>query len=224
LRLLLVRHGITQNNVDSTYTGQADVPLTELGKRQASAVGRYLAQEQLDVILSSDLQRALITASEIARHHHLSVLAEPDLREICMGEWEGLSAQEVQERNPAEWTYVRNDPINHAPTGGESFAQVKRRAARTLRRCLENYRGKTVLWSTHGGFIEAALCHALKLDLTYRRCFHHNNTAVTELDFTQELPIIERMNDTGHLRFLLEDVAIPQAEHQVVNTWQDAPH
>ena len=225
MRLLLVRHGITQNNVDGTYTGQTDAPLTELGERQASAVGKYLAQEQLDVILSSDLQRALITAREIARYHHLSVLEDPDLREISMGEWEGLSAEQVQARNPTEWAYVRSDPIHHAPTGGESFAQVSERAARILQRCQENYAGKNVLWSTHGGFIEAAICHALKLDLTYRRCFRQNNTAVTELHFTQELPLIERMNDIAHLRFLIEQVAAAEVEeYQAVRTGQDSVH
>jgi broad specificity phosphatase PhoE len=171
---------------------------------QAAAVGRYLAEEKLDIILSSDLQRARDTARAIARHHNLPVLEDPDLREISMGEWEGHSAEQVQARAPEEWIYVRSDPIHRAPTGGESFAQLHIRASRILQRCREKYSGKTVLWATHGGFIEAAICSALKLDLTYRRCFRQSNTAVTELHFLQELPIIERMNDTAHLRVPME--------------------
>jgi broad specificity phosphatase PhoE len=208
VRLLLVRHGITQNNIDGHYTGQSDIPLSELGRRQALAVGSYLANEELDVIISSDLQRARDTARAIARHHNLPVLEDPDLREISMGTWEGLSREQIQARDHEEWIYVSSDPIHHAPAGGETFAQLGERAARALQRCQENYVGKTILWATHGGFIEAVICHALKLGLHYRRCFRHDNTAVTELHFLHELPIIARMNDTAHLRVALKTIAV----------------
>lgn len=204
MRLLLVRHGITQHNLDGLYTGQTDAPLTSIGEGQAEAVARYLADERLDVILSSDLQRARDTASAIARYHNLPVLEDPDLREINMGTWESLSPSQIQERYQEEWFYVRADPINRAPNGGESFSQLYERAARVLLRCQEKHMDQTVLWATHGGFIEAALCCALKLDLEYRRCFRQNNTSVNELWFEAELPRIVRLNDTAHLRFLAD--------------------
>ncbi|HEX7737707.1 MAG TPA: histidine phosphatase family protein [Ktedonobacteraceae bacterium] len=202
MRLLLVRHGITQHNLDQMYTGQTDAPLTDLGERQAEAAGRYLAAEKIDLIVSSDLQRTRHTAMAIARHHHLPVLEDPDLREVHMGTWEGFTAHQIQERNLAEWTAVRGDPINIAPPGGESFIQVRGRAERALQRYREQYAGKTVLWATHGGFIGILFCHALKLDLSYRHCFRHDNTSISELIFEQELPWITRLNDTAHLRIL----------------------
>src|ERR1700693_4379213 len=88
LRLLLVRHGLTHSNVQARYSGQTDVPLTEVGERQAEAVGKRLAAEPLDVIVSSDLQRASKTADAIARHHGLPVWHDADLRETHLGEWE----------------------------------------------------------------------------------------------------------------------------------------
>lgn len=204
MRLLLVRHGVTQHNINGQFTGQIDAPLTELGKRQVRALGKYLAREKLDVILSSDLQRARETAREIARYHHLPVLEDPDLREISMGKWEGLKPEQIQERNLEEWKYVRSDPINRAPAGGETFAQLAERASRALKRCLENYTGKTVLWTTHGGLIGATVCYALKLDLSYRHCFSRENTSITEFRFGEGLPRIERLNDIAHLRTLQE--------------------
>ena len=202
MRLLLVRHGITQNNIDRTYTGQTDAPMTELGEIQAEAAGKYLATEQLDIIISSDPQRARRTAQAIARHHDLPVLEDPDLREISMGKWEGFTPEQVQERDINEWTYVRSDPINIPPPGGESFAQLYERASKALRRYQEKYAGKTVLWSTHGAFIEVVLCYTLKLDLSYRHCFRQENTSINELTFEHELPWIRRLNDTAHLRVL----------------------
>jgi len=202
LRLLLVRHGITEYNVDDRFTGQTDAPLTELGERQAEAAGKYLAHEKIDLIVSSDLQRTRYTAQAIARHHHLPVLEDPDLREVHMGSWEGLTKAQIQERNMAEWTAVRGDPVNLAPPGGENFAQVHTRAARALQRYRERYPDKTMLWTTHGGFIGILFCQALKLDLSYRHCFRHDNTSISELLFEQELPWINRLNDIAHLRTL----------------------
>ena len=204
MRLLLVRHGITQHNLNGQYTGQTDAPLSDLGERQIKAVGKYLAQEKVDVIFSSDLQRARDTAREIARHHDLPVLEDPDLREISMGTWEGLTPEQIKARDLESWKYVRSDPARHAPPGGESFLQLHARAARALQRCQEQYTGQTVLWATHGGFIGATICSALKLDSSYRHCFRHENTSITEIRFGDGLPSIERLNDITHLRAMAE--------------------
>lgn len=202
MRLLLVRHGVTDHNINRQITGQSDVPLTELGRDQVRAVGKYLAREKLDAIFSSDLQRARDTAREIARHHNLPVLEDPDLREIHMGEWEGLTIEEIQARDLEGWKHVRSDPVRHAPPGGETFFQLQERAARALQRCQERHAGQTVLWATHGGLIGTTVCQALQLDLTYRHCFRHENTSITELRFGKGLPLIERLNDVAHLRIL----------------------
>lgn len=209
MRLLLVRHGITQHNLNRQYTGQTDAPLSELGQQQAKAVGEYLAREKVDIIFSSDLQRARDTAREIARHHNLPVLEDPDLREISMGAWEGLTVEQIKARDLESWKYVRSDPVHHAPPGGESFVQLHERASRALQRCQAAYAGQTVLWATHGGLIGTAVCAALRLDLSYRHCFRHENTSVTEIHFgdglpSGDLPSVERLNDTAHLRALVE--------------------
>ncbi len=132
MRLFLVRHGITTYNISELYTGQTDAPLTELGVRQAEAAATYLATEKLDVIVSSDLQRARNTALTIVQSHNLPVLEDPELREIGMGAWEGFTPAQIQARNFAEWTHVRSDPITLAPPGGESFAQLSERSSRQL--------------------------------------------------------------------------------------------
>lgn len=212
MRLLLIRHGITKNNIERAYTGQIDAPLTELGEQQAVAAGKYLATEKIDLIVSSDLQRAHNTALAIAQHHKLEVLDDPDLREIGMGAWEGLTHTQIQERDPAEWTLVRSDPVTIAPPGGENFLQLRERVGRALQRYQTSHPGKTVLWATHGGFLGVLFCYALKLDLTYRHCFRHDNASISELVFEHDLPHIMRLNDTAHLRISDEHnlYALPQ--------------
>ena len=203
MRLLLVRHGLTLSNVQGRYTGQSDVPLTEMGERQAEAVGKRLATEALDVIVSSDLQRARDTAEAIARYHNLPVRDDADLREASLGEWEGLTYSEVSTLYRELVLQRREDPNFSAP-GGESVIQIRDRVARARTRWQSHYPNSTVVWVTHAGVIEVSLCLLLGIDLKHRRQFHHSNASITEFDLSRDYGILTSLNNTEHLR-LLED-------------------
>ncbi len=210
MRLFLVRHGITMYNLQGRYTGQADIPLSPLGVRQAEAVGLRLASEHIDTVVSSDLQRARITAQAIARHHRLSVQEDADLRENGLGDWEGLTFAEVRARSPELLVHWHLEP-DAAPHGGETMFQVHERAKRALGRWQANYPQGTVVWSTHGGFIGVMLCHLLGLDLTHRRQFILGNTSITAVDFSRGYPILLYVNETAHTRGLAVDDELDSA-------------
>ncbi|MHB8600472.1 MAG: histidine phosphatase family protein [Ktedonobacteraceae bacterium] len=203
MRLLLVRHGLTLSNVQGRYTGQSDVPLTEVGERQAEAVGKRLATESLDVIVSSDLQRARATANAIARHHNLPIWNDADLREASLGEWEGLTYREVSTLYRELVLQRREDPNFSAP-GGESVIQIRDRVARARARWQSQYPNSTVVWVTHAGVIEVSLCLLLGIDLKHRRQFRHNNASITEFDLSRDYGVLVSLNNTEHLP-LLED-------------------
>jgi broad specificity phosphatase PhoE len=93
MRLIVIRHGESVYNDQKRFTGQADVPLSPLGKRQAAALGERLAGEHLDAIVSSDLLRARDTAEAIASYHALPVYEDSDLRELALGEWKVLPSR-----------------------------------------------------------------------------------------------------------------------------------
>ena len=76
---------------EARFTGQSDVSLSPLGERQAEALGRRLAAEKLDAVISSDLSRARATAEAIVRYSRLPITIDQDLREISLGEWEGIT-------------------------------------------------------------------------------------------------------------------------------------
>jgi len=204
LRLLLVRHGLTLSNVQARYSGQTDVPLTEVGERQAEAVGKRLAAEPLDVIVSSDLQRASKTADAIARYHSLPVWHDADLRETHLGEWEGLTYREVSVRYLEVVKHRREDPDFPAP-GGESSSQLRDRVARARTRWQSQYPNSTVVWVTHAGVIEVSLCLFLGIDLKHRRQFRHSNASITEFDLSRDYGVLVSLNDTGHLG-VIEDM------------------
>lgn len=210
MRLFLVRHGITPYNIQARYTGQADIPLSPLGLRQAEAVGLRLASEHIDAVISSDLRRALVTAQAIARHHDLPVQEDADLRETGLGDWEGLTFTEVRARHAELWTRWQVEP-DSAPHGGETMSQVRERVERALARWQASYPEETMVWSTHGGFIGVMLCHLLGLALTRRRQFRLGNTSITEVDFSRSYPVLLYVNEIAHTRGLAIDDELDSA-------------
>src|SRR3954471_3985163 len=98
-RLLLVRHGQSEWNAQGRWQGQADPPLTDLGRAQARAAARSVGS--VDGIFASELQRATETAAIIAEELGLGpVLIDEGLRERDAGAWSGLTRDEIHERFP----------------------------------------------------------------------------------------------------------------------------
>jgi broad specificity phosphatase PhoE len=159
--VLLVRHGETDWNREHRWQGWADVPLNELGRRQAAELAARLREVGLDAVYSSDLRRAFETAELVAAERGLRVIADPGLREIDVGSWSGLTRAEIDERFGGVWPADAETDDAHA-------ARVRGAAARILR----EHPGGTVLLVTHGGTIRALLddpldridnCQALEL-------------------------------------------------------------
>src|SRR5258708_20535277 len=132
MRLLIARHGATQNNLEGRFTGQADVPLSDLGERQAQALAARLAETHLDVLVSSDLRRALESAAPIARLLGLEIQRDPDLREISVGGWTDRTGASIRAEDPDLVARWESDPLNVAPPGGEPVLQLRDRVVHPL--------------------------------------------------------------------------------------------
>ena len=121
----LVRHGETDWNLTERIQGQVDVPLNATGRRQVSHLAKRLTDLPLDAIYSSDLARTHETARIIAADRDIAIATDPDLREFSFGEWEGLTAEEIEARRQARC------PSGSAP----ATRHLPRPAARTPGRC-----------------------------------------------------------------------------------------
>ena len=143
---LLIRHGQSEWNAEGRWQGQADPPLSELGVHQARAAADGVGM--VDAIVSSDLERAAMTAAIIAEGIGVGpVLTDERLRERHAGPWQGLTRAQINEQYPG---YLDN---GQRPKGYESDEAVTERAIDAL----EEWRlaGDTVLVITHGGLIGA---------------------------------------------------------------------
>ena len=148
-RLLLLRHGQTELSVQRRYSGRGNPALTDLGRRQADAAARYLAQRGgISAVLSSPLQRAYDTAATAAKALGLDVSVDDDLIETDFGAWEGLTFSEAAERDPELHRLWLRD-TSTTPPGGESFAAVNTRVQRARARIIDQHGGTTVLVVSH---------------------------------------------------------------------------
>jgi alpha-ribazole phosphatase len=202
MRLIIVRHGETFYNAQRRFTGQSDVPLDPLGERQTAALVDCLANEHLDVVVTSDLERTRVTARAIADNNGLPLQEDIDLRELAFGEWEGYTYDEVLARDANLVALWRADPTQYAPPGGETVAQLRDRCARALKRWQTEYPEANVLWVTHGGLIGVLLCYVLDIDLRRRWQFRHDNASISEIRLSGDRAIIARLNETTHIRAL----------------------
>ena len=152
--LLLVRHGETDWNRDRRFQGHADPPLNEAGREQADALAAELAGERIELVYTSDLARARETAEIVAARLGAGVVALRDLREIDVGEWEGLTWPEIEERYPAgarDW-----HEHGHGWEAGETYDELGHRVVTALRRIAAAHPEQRVLVVGHGGTIRAA--------------------------------------------------------------------
>jgi alpha-ribazole phosphatase len=199
IRLLLVRHGETDWNVERRYRGQADVPLNKAGRRQVAALAERLAEEGISVIFSSDLQRARRTALTIGAPHKLPVQVDPNLGEIALGDWEGLTYAQIQQQWPIEVEAWFADPLRVAPPGGETLMQVAARVRSILEGLARFSENETVVLVSHGGPLRVLLCLVLGLDVQAHWQFRLDVASVSELYLHGKSVTLVHLNDTHHL-------------------------
>lgn len=197
LRLLLVRHGETEENRAGIRQGQGRGTLSPEGLQQVARLAERLRVESIDRILSSDLERARRTTEAIARHHACPVQYLPLLRERALGIFEGRTGADYQ----AAWQADGRDRNRFRPEGGESVTDLFERGRIALTHLLDAPPASTVLVSTHNGMIRALIC---LLDLRSPDDFWslgQAHTSVSELLLDGDRRVRSAiLNDTGHLQ------------------------
>jgi alpha-ribazole phosphatase len=198
--IYLIRHGETDWNQDKMIQGQTDIPLNARGRRQAEALAGRLSTVPLELIYTSDLNRASETAKIIAgkQPRQVPVVEMPELRELDYGLWEGLTRSEVARRFEEDWRIWNKGGRIGSPTGGEESLSLARRAGRTFDAAVQER--KTVLISTHRVTLRTILCHALGLEQAFRNRFAVMNCSLSALECQPEYrPRLILLNDTCHL-------------------------
>jgi len=198
-RLLLARHG----SIDwSGRIGALEDGLSDLGRRQAMALGERLAHYEIAALYSSTLKRAVQTAEIISARTGLAIVSDPRLREWDPGEWTGLTEDEVRVRDAAVWdafTGAETEPDFVIP-GAETFAELRQRVVAVAREIATDQPEGVILLVSHGCALGALIYHTLGLGFA-RGCepFGLENCSLSIVEFAEERMSLVSLNDTCHL-------------------------
>ncbi len=196
MRLLMARHGQSISNAVRRFQGRQDVPLSDIGVRQAGALGAALVRRRVGVIYTSPLQRARHTAEIVSTRLGVSVTVVDDLRELLLGEWEGRSVEEIRAEPGDPYARWVRDPVAGLPPGGEPLDEVQARVVKAMDAIASAHpNGQDVLVVCHGGVISVYLAHCLGLPLSQIWRVTLANASLTEL----APPRVMSVNETAHL-------------------------
>lgn len=198
--LIIIRHAESDHNAENRIQGHKDSKLTPRGIRQARLLARRIRKWPVDRIYSSDLGRAYATTLEIARYLKAPVIRDPLLREIHLGDWEGMTPEEVDRLYDRGYEKWLRKPSACVIPRGEGVARFRGRIVERVRRIAHSNRGKTVLIVTHGGAITALLADWLKADFDNLLLnLHLENTSLTFARETDKRVRLLTINDFSHL-------------------------
>ena len=186
----LVRHGQTEWSESLRHTGRTDIPLTDLGRRQAAALGGMLIGDQFTLVLSSPLTRAWETM--VAAGYDGVGVANDDLVEWDYGDYEGITTAKIREEIP-DWS-VWTHPIG----GGESVEDVERRADRVIEAGLEADGAALVF--AHGHILRILAARWISLRPGDGRSLALDTATVSTLGWERENRVIRTWNTACHLR------------------------
>ena len=212
--LLFIRHGETDANANGQLEGATDKPLNATGQAQAQAVAARLVGENrpIHAIYSSSLTRARQTAAALAATlGELPVQVDADLSEFHLGEWDGLTLEELRDEKQL-WVRMATDP-HFAPPGGESAMQFGLRLVRAVRAILSRHPGQTVAIFSHGGALATVLAVLLENQGNRWPGYLMDNGGISEMVF-EPAPRLVRMNDVSHIREMLNAEQSTEREHE----------
>jgi broad specificity phosphatase PhoE len=209
LEVCFVRHAQSVSNAAGIWQGQGDSPLSEMGRTQVDALQKAIAGDGYDLVLSSDLSRAADTAEALGA----PVEHDSRWREIDVGDWEGLTMDQVVERFPEQIAALRARRTFEIG-GGESWPEVFARADGALHRIRERLpEGGRAIVFTHGGIIAAILAGLLRVRQRFPWPLGRmRNTARTTIRFKGGAVELVGHNDDSHLSAELRQAYQPRPE------------
>ena len=220
-RIIAIRHGETAWNADTRIQGHIDIPLSDIGRRQAALLGQALRGEPVTAIYASDLSRAWETAQHVGQALDVRVTPDTALRERSFGEFEGKTFAEIEAQLPQQSKRWRKRDPEFSPVGGESLLTLRERVVAAAARLAANHPGELIAMVAHGGVMDVLYRAATRLDIQAPRTWALGNAAINRLLWTPTGFTLVGWGDTQHLGegVVLDDNRFTNhAGHSPVNT------
>ena len=200
-RLIIVRHAESAHNVANRIQGHHDSHLTPKGLQQARRLAKRIRHFKIDKVYSSDLGRAYSTTVEITRFlPRVQIIRDPRLREILLGDWEGMTPEEVDRLYDRGYQKWHRKPSAMVIPNAERISRFRKRVIGRIGQIARQNRGKTALIVTHGGVITALLADWLRADFDrVLQSLQIDNTSLTFAQVSEKVVKLWVINDTDHL-------------------------
>ena len=199
-RFYFIRHGETEWNAAGRLCGRADVPLSEVGRRQAELLAVRLKAIPVTALYSSPARRALETASILGRAIGREAVVDSRLVELSYGAWEGKTYEESRHSSPDVYRAWELDPAAVAPPEGESGAQLVDRVNPFLAEVAQRHPTGDVVVVCHRTLCRLIACHVMGVPLAeYRKRIPMDNAALNIFETQEGQWSVVAINDTSHL-------------------------
>lgn len=197
-KLILIRHGETDYNLQNRYCGFSNPSLNKNGVWQSKKLANRFTNIKVEKIYSSDLKRAVETTKIIFKNNSIEQL--PDFREMNFGIFEGLKYDEIIKKYPSHYKNWIENPMKVKISDGEALEDLAKRVRKRLAFLLSRHKDGKIALVTHGGPIRVILCDALKFSLDSFWKIKQDIAAVSVIDYPEGLsPMVVKMNDISHL-------------------------
>jgi probable phosphoglycerate mutase len=198
-KITIVRHGETVWNKTMQLQGHKDSPLTELGISQAELLAETIKSRKFDILISSDLGRAIHTAQIINKNLKLNIIIDRNLRERAFGIMEGLTREEISVKHKDIYEgYIKRMDTFEIPEG-ENLVEFNARIIEAFQHLTRTYKNKSILMVAHGGVLDCILRKIFNLELSPDRPFSLFNTSVNTITIDDNRWILEEWGNTEHL-------------------------
>lgn len=203
-KIYLIRHGQSEWNYLGKVQGQKNTKLTMLGKMQAESMGNRLINENIDIIYSSDLERAFNTAEIISEKIKKPIIKSKSIREINFGIWEGLTKKDLLENYRKEYNIWLKTPEKLKIEGAESLESLKNRSIKWLDNIIKENPEKNIAIISHSATLKVLLLGILNIPLTNFKNISISNVSLNIIEYRDYNKVLVKLNDVSHLKGLIK--------------------
>ena len=182
-RIHLIRHGQVAGFDEPRYNGQTDVALTDFGVEQYHRIRERLADTKITACYTSDLTRCTTGAGIICQAYGIEPVPRRELRELNIGEWEGLTWLEIRSSWPDGWQARLDDLVSYRVPGGENLLDVEARVMPVINEIVERHKDQEVLVVGHGGVNRIVLLNAIGAPLAGMFNIEQNYVCYNIIDY-----------------------------------------
>lgn len=200
MELYITRHGETMWNLEKRFQGWGNSELTERGRKMAEDLSKVLDENNIDMVFTSPLKRAMETTKIAVGSRNIPVVVLEDLKEMNLGEWEGISLDELKRDEPERVYRYWNEPDLYISEKGESFNEFIKRIRRAYEAIINTKGFEKALVVTHGMTVKA-LMHVITGE-DFKKFLKEpvmKQTSITRVEINKDGNKIISIGDTSHM-------------------------